>query len=344
MTTSKGNEKNCSGLFAVALAALFAHSIDCPAQDAPADANLVRLTLKIINGTKDGAPVVADKVTLAMYQHEKLVDTLNVEVGPQGAADFEGIRAGEHIIAVATVFHQGMSFSSGDIQLEPGRRHVTANVRVFDVSYDVSRLSVRMHHLIIKPRDSDILLTEFIDLANPSDMAITSERRDPQGKAIVLNMLLPAGFKNFSASGFLVPPALVFTEDGFYDTMGIPPGNHQIIFSYTLDIDAPSMDITRKVSLPTANFVLFWQVGHGRIEGLGDPDGRMVMTDGTLGDYYNLGSLPAGAEVRFQVSQLRTAAENKTSWIILALVFGAIAVVVIFRLRLTKGQPAEHKQ
>jgi hypothetical protein len=96
------------------------------------------------------------------------------------------------------------------------------------------------------------------------------------------------------------------------------------------------MDIIRKLSLPTANFVLFWQVGNAKIEGLGEADGRMVMTDGTLGEYYNLGSIQAGAEVRFQISGLRTAAGDKTSWIILALVFAAIAVLVLIRLRLTK--------
>jgi hypothetical protein len=343
MTLNRDRNKNRWHFLALTLAAIIFHSADCPAQDA-ADANLVRLTLKVTNGTKNGKPVVADKVALTVYQHERLVDTFNGEVGPQGAADFEGIRADEHMVAVATVFHQGMSFSSGDIPLEPGRKQMTANVRVFDVSYDISRLSVATHHLIIKPGDSDILLTEFIELVNPSDMAITSDQRDPQGKAIVLNMLLPSGFENFTASGFLVPQALVFTTDGFYDTMGIPPGNHQIIFSYTLDIDARAIDITRTLSLPTANFVLFWQPGHGKIEGLGDADGKMVMTDGTLGEYYNLGSLAAGAEVRFKVAGLRTAAADKTSWIILAVVFGAIAVLVFFRLRLTKGRPAQHSQ
>jgi hypothetical protein len=171
MTLNRDGKKSRWGFLALALAAVIAHSIDCPAQDAAADANLVRLTLKVTNGTKNGKPVVADKITLTMYEHERLVDTLNAEVGPQNAVDFNGIRAGEHMVAVATAFHQGMSFSSGDIRLGSGRKQVTASVRVFDVSYDISRLSVATHHLIIKPRDADILLTEFIELVNPSDMA-----------------------------------------------------------------------------------------------------------------------------------------------------------------------------
>jgi hypothetical protein len=341
MTLNRDRNKSRWHFLTLTLAAVIFLSADCPARGAVEDANLVRLTLKVTNGTTNGKPVLADKITLTSYQHEKLVDTLTGQVGPQGAADFNNVRADEHMVAVATVFHQGMSFSSGDIPLLPGRKQVTANVTVFDVSYDISRLSVATQHLIIKPRDSDILLTEFIQLLNPSDMAITSDRKDAQGKAIVLNMLLPAGFENFNASGFLVPQALVFTPDGFYDTMGIPPGNHQIVFSYTLDIDARAIDVTRTLSLPTANFVLFWQPGHGKIEGLGDADGKMVMTDGTMGEYYNLGSLQAGAEVRFQISGLRTAASDKTSWMILAAVFAAIAVLVFVRLRLTKSRSPE---
>jgi len=173
-----------------------------------------------------------------------------------------------------------------------------------------------------------------VELVNASDQAITSENKDRQGNAIVLNMLLPRGFKNLSPSGFLVPEALVVTEAGFYDTMGIPPGRHRIVFSYALDINAPATAITKKLSLNTDNFVLFWQPGRGKIEGLGEAHGRMVMTDGILGEYYNLGSLPEGAEVRFKIVGLRRAGE-KTPWVVLSLVFGAVAIVVLFRLRLT---------
>ncbi|MHC4645985.1 MAG: hypothetical protein ACYTBJ_10805 [Planctomycetota bacterium] len=318
---------------------VLAHSVGCPAQDTAADANQLLLTVNVTNGTRDGQTVAGDRIALAVYEHGELVSTFNGEVGPDGAATFEGMRSGEHAVAVAAVFHQTMSFSSDNIMLKPGTRQVNAQVRVFDVSYENSRLSVTTHHLIIKPTDTSLLLTEFIELVNPLDMAITSSQRDEHGKAVVLNVPLPRGFRNFSSSGYFVQQALVFTEEGFYDTMGVPPGSHQIIFSYTLDMTSGKIDITRRLSLPTDNFVLFSQLGRGKIEGLGDEDGQMVMTDGTLGEYYNLGSLRAGAKVRFRVAGLHTVGGDKVSWIILALVFGAITIVAFFRLWLTKNQP-----
>ncbi|MHC4156294.1 MAG: hypothetical protein ACYST6_15425 [Planctomycetota bacterium] len=320
----------------------FVHTSVWAARDVPADNNGLVLTIEAINGTANGNPVLGDEVAVAIYQHEELVNTLQSEIGPQGTAILQNLRAGEHMVAVATVFHQGMSFSSSDIVLKPGQRRVNARVQVFDVSYESSLLSVTTHHLIIKRTETSLLLSEFIQLANPSDRAITSSERDAQDKAKVLVVSLPRGYKSFSTSSYLVSEALVFTEEGFYDTMGVPPGKHHIIFSYTLETKSDMMDITKEVSLPTANFVLFSQLGHEQIQGLGDPEGQMALPDGTLGEYYNLGDLSAGAEVRFKVTGLRTMTGDRTSWIIIALVFAAIAVLAFFRLRLTAGRSDYH--
>jgi hypothetical protein len=314
------------------------HTSVWAAQNPPADNNALVLTIQAINGTANGNPVLGEKVAVAIYQHEELVNTLQSEIGPQGTAILENLRAGEHTVAVATVFHQGMSFSSSDIVLKPRQRPVIARVQVFDVSYESSLLSMTTHHLIIKRTETSLLISEFMQLANPSDLAITSSERDAQGKAKVLVVSLPKGYENFSTSSYLVPEALVFTEEGFYDTMGVPPGKHHIIFSYTLETRSDMMDITKEVSLPTANFVLFSQLGHEQIQGLGDPEGQMALPDGTLGEYYNLGDLPAGAEVRFKVTGLGELAGDRTPWIIIGLVFAAIAVLAFFRLRLTASR------
>ncbi len=339
MSFPQGKTERWRGLI-VPAAVVLVCSAACSARESAAEPNRAALTVRVTNGTKNGKPVASDKVLLSIYQHEKLLQSLSSEVGQEGVATFENVPAGEHVAAVATVYHQGMSFTSGVVQLPGGRKGFSVNVKVFDVSYDNSKLSAATHHLIIKPRRSDILLTEVIELVNPTDMAISSKLRDAQGNAIVVNVPLPGGFKNFKALGFLVTKGLVFTDDGFYDTMGIPPGHHHVSFSYSIDRRGRETAVTKKLSLETANFVLFWHLGDGKIEGLGDPDGQITMTDGTIGQYYNLGALPAGAEVRFRIRGSRTDAADKTSWIVLSLVFAAVAAAALLRLRRTKSPEA----
>ena len=163
--------------------------------------------------------------------------------------------------------------------------------------------------------------------------AISSKEKDSAGRPMVLTVPLLKGFQNFTSTSYLEPQALGFTENSFYDTMGVPPGSHEIIFSYTLEIKSDTLDITKNIFLPTANFVLFSQLGNEKIQGLGDIDGELVLSDGTLAQYYDLGDLPAGEDVKFKIVGLSTSVGNKSSWIILAVVFGAIIVVAVLRLR-----------
>lgn len=325
-----------------AIAVAFVNALVCFAGDAHVDSGRLVLALEVINGTTNGHPVVGDNVTVAIYEHNELVNSLEGKVGTGGRAVFENVRAGDHVVAVARVFHEGMSFSSNDIVLKAGQEQVNAQVQVFDVSYENSRLSAKTHHLILKLQDNSVSLTEYIQLINPTDMAIGSKQKDGAGKTMVLIVPLPKGFKNFTSSSYLVPQALGFTEDGFYDTMGVPPGDHEIIFSYTLDIKSDTMDIIKNISLPTANFVLFSQLGHEKIQGLGDADSELFLTDGTLAQYYVLDDLPAGEEIKFKIAGLSTSVGNKSSWIILAVVFGVITVLAVLRLQPAKRHSENH--
>jgi hypothetical protein len=310
----------------------------CFANNADVDRGRLVLSVEVINGTENGHAVSGDDATLAIYEHNKLVDRIESKVRADGKAVFENIQAGEHSVAVAQVYHEGMSFGSNAIALKAGQEQANAQVQVFDVSYDTSGLSAKTHHIIMKRQDDSVLLTEYMQLVNPSDMAIGSKQKDSAGRPIVLTIPLPKGFQNFASSSYLEPQALGFTEQSFYDTMGVPPGSHEIIFSYTLEIKSDTTDITKKISLPTSHFVLYSQLGEKKIQGLGDAAGKLALGDGTLSEYFVFSDLTSGKEVKFKIAGLRTNVGNKSSWIILAVVFGAIIVVAVLRLRHPENQ------
>ncbi len=190
----------------------------------PAQEELV-LTVQVINGTAGGADVNGDSVIVEIYEHGKLVNTLNGKAGANGKAVFRPVQTGEHRLARAGAFHQEMRFNGRPVPLRSGDKSVTASVQVFDVSYDNSPLSAVTHHVTIKQKRDALEFSEFIQLRNSSDMAISSEEMDNRNRTIVLRISLPKGFSNFSSSHYLVPEALVFTEDGFFDTMAVPPGS-----------------------------------------------------------------------------------------------------------------------
>jgi hypothetical protein len=289
------------------------------------------LTVEAINGTSNGHPVAGDRIMVNIYEHNKLVDALRSTIADDGKAVFENVQSGEHRVAVATVFHRGMSFQGRQIVLKGGQAQATGQVQVFDVSYETGELRITTHQLIIERKEDSLSLTEYIQLVNPLDSAITSNETDSKGNAIVLTVPLPKGYKDFTSSKYFVTEALGFTEEGLYDTMGVPPGEHEIVFSYALDIRSDAVGITKKISLPTANFTLFLQSMGDGVEGLGQADGPFEMMDGSLAEYYMRSDLPEGAEIAFRIVGLSTIPVSGASWIVLAVVFGLITVLTLAR-------------
>jgi hypothetical protein len=320
------------------IAVTFLFAAACFGNNADVNSGPLVVSVDVINGTENGHAVAGDNATLIIYEHNKPVARLEGKVGADGKVVFEDLKGGEHVVAFAQVFHEDMSFGSNTIVLKAGREQINAQVQVFDVSYDTSVLSAKTHHIILKLQEGSLLLTEYIQLVNPSDMAIGSKAKDSEGRPMVLTISLPKGFQNFTSSSYLEPQALGFTEESFYDTMGVPPGSHEIIFSYTLEITSGTMDITKKISLPTSHFVLYSQLGEKNIQGLGDAAGNLALGDGTPSEYFVLGDLFVGKEIKFKIAGLSTSVGNKSSWIILAVVFGIIIIVAVLRLRRSKNQ------
>ena len=326
-------------VFALVLSSAFGAT--ALAEDAPVGPSNIVLTVKVTNGTAQGAPVTGDPVSVRIYQNQQLTDTLQGTVDASGRAVFKNVPAGEQVFAVPSAKHNGMMFSGPAVAMSPGPGSHVGHVEVYEISEDSLQLSVGVHHFIIKAQADYLAITEYMQLVNSSDMAVTSKEKDSQGLPVVLKMLLPSGFKNLQFSDYFEAAAVVKTADGFYDTMAMPPGaNHHAVFSYTIDIDSATMEIVKNISLPTSEFMLFSQLGPQRIEGIGSPSGNMTLADGASAEYFNLSRLNAGDKINFKVTGFNVAESQRQSWIIMGVVFGVVAFLAVLRLRPKNKQPS----
>jgi len=292
-----------------------------------------RLTVEVTNNTANGATVAGDEVTLLLYKGQEQIDTLQAQAGADGKAVFENVPAGPGLAAVPRAKHQNMVFNGPPVSLDPTAGEFSANVPVFDVSTDTSKLSVGVHHIMISINAASLEFTEYMQLSNASDRAVTGAEKDERNRPIVIEIKLPKGFKDLTASGYLEQEALVVTKDGFYDTLAMPPGEHQVTFSYKVDIDRGTVNITQEVSLPTSELVIFWERGQGRLEGLGEPADRLVNAEGVPLEYYRRSALKPGDQIAFQISGFHVKQSDAYTWITLAAVFVVVVVVALLRLR-----------
>jgi hypothetical protein len=168
-------------------------------------------------------------------------------------------------------------------------------------------------------------------------MAITSEEKDENDKNKVIDVMLPEGFNNLTCSRYFQQNALVITKDGFYDTMATPPGQYDVDFSYSLEIDSDTIDIVKKISLPTSEFMVFSLLDKGRLQGLGDSKGEVKLADGSSAEYFSFPDVKIGEQIKFQVVGFNVIKSNSNAVIILTVVFALLAVLVIWRLLAQKS-------
>ena len=295
------------------------------------------LTINVINSTANGTTTVNDELLVTIFEQRKLTQTLKGNVDSEGKAVFENVPTGDNITALPRVRHQNMMFNGHPIALKAGQTVFNSHVEVYEVSTDISKLSVATHHFIIKVEADSLRITEYMRLDNSSDMAITSVEKDENDNSKVIEVMLPVGFKHLTFSKYFQVNALVVTKDGFYDTMATPPGQYDAEFSYSLEIDSENIDIIKKISLPTSEFMVFSLLDKGRLQGLGDSGGEVNLADGSSAEYFSFPELKAAEQIKFQLVGFIVKESNSSVLIILCVVFALITILVIWRLRSQKS-------
>lgn len=309
----------------------------CFANQSAVNESQVQLSIDVVNGTANGAAVTNDEVIVQIFQHAQLLSSLEGKVSDDGMAVFEKVPAGEHVMAIPRVKHQDMMFTGPVVPLTTTEDKFTASVKVFDVSVDKSKLSVKTHHLIIKAHPKFLEMTEFMELVNSSDMAVSSKEKDSQNRTIVFKIMLPKGFKNLKSSSYFEDDALVVMKDGFYDTMAVPPGDYKVTFSYTLDITSSSMDIIKEITLPTSLFMAFIESGEAQFHGLNEAEKQIMNRNGVSMEYFKRGDISPAEVVAFRIKGLNAGKSKLVTWVILSVVFGVLVMLAIVRSRPAKG-------
>lgn len=295
------------------------------------------LLVELFKGTTDGASIAGDEITVDIYEKNTFLKTLTGKADEQGKCVFEGVATDVHYVAIARAKHQNMAFGGSPFVLSPDKSEIHAHITVYDVSTDNSVLTIGTHHLIVKLGEDSIIVQEYVQFVNDTDKAVTSPDLDDQDRPKVIDVKLPAGFEELSATSYFEQTALVVTNDGFYDTMAIPPGRHNAVYTYAIPVDSSDIGITKNITMQTSDFMVFTELGTAAITGLGQPLGQFEMPDGSKADYYSSDALKPGSKVTFQIAGLNVASQQSNIWILFTVVFAAVAVLIVVRTRLQKS-------
>ncbi len=283
----------------------------------------VTLTVEVVNATASGVSVEGDVVFLAVYHGQQQVSAKEVFVDSAGLAVFKNVSGGKHFHAVMRARHSDMMFSGQSIRLDCPGDDAYGKVEVYDVGLDNSVITVGTHHLSLKIEGQSLVVTEFMQLINATDKAVSSSNTDKGGEPKVIEISLPAGFSDLKFSKYFVESAVVATDDGFYDTMAIPPGAYDASFSYKIDLQKSVLGLQKNISISTKEFTVFSMLDGPVLEGAGQAEGKFFMADGTEAQYYAASSYSAGDKVALQVTGIEAAGYGRMLLVV------TVAVVVL---------------
>lgn len=276
------------------------------------------------------------KVTLLHLQEgQQEPESERVATDDRGRYRFDDLATGVDHLYFVDVVHQGGLFSSGQIPIPSDTSEepvIEVDPTIWDTTDDPTVIALRRNDLFLRPEDNSVGVIDSYRVVNISDRAYIG--RGGPGASTTLAFPLPEAARGNGVaivqSTRIDIPELRETEFGFGITVAIPPGETNMIFSYSADGTGGSYDLTRTALYPILDSSVFAQppleIRSNRYESNGGP------VD-VGGDEYIEYAAPSDLDAGDAIQVLAVAEAGFSSW----LVVGAIVLLAFFALAVAVG-------
>jgi mono/diheme cytochrome c family protein len=257
------------------------------------------VTGQVQNGSGGEIPP-AISVVLHGFDQIQEVYTATTTTDPDGSFTFDNVEMPESRIFMVTIDFNQATFNSDIAVVEAGTHAVSLPVTIYDTSADTSMLFVDRLHIFVESVDPDSLhMIELYLISNPTDKVIVGPGRgDP-----VIYYSLPEDATNLRFQQGTSGDRFKMTEEGFADTMGVPPGSgqYQVMFAYDLPYDRKA-EVDRRLTLPVNSAVLLVPNVGLKVKSDQFEDNGVDQFDGESYQVYSSERFDAGSMVSFTVS------------------------------------------
>ena len=304
---------------------------------------------KVINAGTN-RPQAGVDVTLTTGDSTGAVDTQTVTTGEDGAYRFTDLPTGEDLFYALDAEYEGGLFAGRAITIPSGTEKkpvIETTLRVWDTTEEPTAILVASDVLFLVPNENGNLgVIEAVTILNQSSTEAYIGRglADDESRTSV-GFALPAGARDAQVSimeADLSVPQLLRKEYGFGITSAIPPGESKFTFSYEVDGNAGSFDLSRDTLYPTVRMQIYAQPPLA-LEGLLIEKGEEVPIEGNTYTEY---SAPDGLDAG-DPQQILAVAEAGASPALLAGMAGALVLVAalgfipVWRSRRARRREAE---
>ncbi len=220
----------------VAVCVLATASAPASAQSVP-----VSVTGQIVNGTHQSD--VADLVVILHMQGADSYDSMETTTDDDGQFRFDGIVLDPSLIYAVSVRYQDALYGT-EISIADGTP-APVTIEVFDAVYEQDVIRIGSSSLLFADADRitrSIAALEIVKIINDSDFTFVPGGGGPMS---LLRFGLPPDAESLQVDTRLLGADIVQVDRGFAVIGSIPPGEHDIMFTYSFPYDGVETSFTK---------------------------------------------------------------------------------------------------
>ncbi len=206
------------------------------------------ITGTVVNGTT-GQPVPNLTVSLGIFDATSLLEDRTAATDATGVYRFADLPTDATLMfATQTEYPAGVPYFSNSTKFAIGASSLNLPLAVYETTNDPAGISADRVHYIIEFANGRAFVAELLVFS------LTGNRAYIGTGMGTLRFTVPAGAEDLEISDGEIGGQYVPTNDGFVDTLPVPPGQgaRQVLFRYSLPYSANTLDLVRTVPYPTA--------------------------------------------------------------------------------------------
>ena len=315
---------------------------------------------------KENQPLSHQSVVLQTHREGEDVQQREMVTDDSGFYSFENLSTAFDVHYTVSTNYEGEEYIEQDIVLSEWLPNITVNIEIGAFTDDSSQVKIRSHSLIVGPPPADhapdgaVSVLELIQVENTSELAFQTSI-DNQSAGIHFN--LPNGHENLQVDQ-TSKQELGVVENRLIANQPLPPGTHQLGYSYLMHVVNSDLVLSRKLTFDTTQLYVFISDGmplapQSRILGAG----RQEQIHGLMYTIYATDptkplSTNQTVDLRFRVTSVSPPSQSgrgetarkpsDPKMIVLIAIAAALAggflVAAIFKIRSPTPKPSDDSQ
>ena len=223
-----------------------------------------------------GQGIAAHRIMLVCLGPNREVQRTPGQTDAQGQFLFDNLETGELCEYVVGILYAGQLYQSEPVRLAPGQHRTGVAVEVSaaspqPVEEGAPHLRIANHLMLIAFRGDHLEIREVVRLLSHGAASSAGSGGPP------LHLLLPQGYYNLTDVQGLTPEHVRLHTTGLYYTAPLHPGEHRVIYTYSLPFRHDVITILAQRTLPTATLDVLVEDEHLVATSDLQPNGRVAI-------------------------------------------------------------------